>query len=114
MTWDGHRFLPGAPINGNRTIGSVYTPSATRHVDHYLTLQLVCTAGQTVTVQLLVDSATTPTTVRGIATSNVVGTIDQQLCWTSFPGENVKLVATGTGAATIAAQWEIPRHAAVE
>lgn len=114
MTWNGHRFIPGAPVNGARSIGTQYTPSTTAYVDHFVTVQLVNTAAQTAQVDLLSDTATPPTTLRARAKSDVVGTQCFQLMWRTFPGDNVKLVATGTGAATIVAQWEIPVHSATE
>lgn len=114
MTWFGRYKNPGAPVNNSRAIGTQYTPSTTAYVMHFITLQLVCTSAQSVTVQLLADSASPPTTVRDVGTSNIVGTLNYRMCWISAPGDNVKLVSTGTGAATIAAQWEVPLGAPTE
>lgn len=114
MTWLGRYKNPGAPVNGSRAIGTQYTPSTTAYVMHFITIQIVNASAQSATVQLLADSASPPTTVCAIATSNVVGTQDFQLCWITAPGDNVKLVATGTGAATIAAQFERPLGAPTE
>lgn len=114
MTWNGRWKNPGDPVNGSRVIGTQYTPSATAYVEHFVTLSLSNTAGQTVQVDLLCDTATPPTTLRARASSNVVGVTVQQVAWVSKPGDNVKLVSTGTGASAIVAQWEIPIGAQVE
>lgn len=71
------------------------------------TVQLVITTGQTATVELRSDSAATPTTARTSATSNIIGTLRFELVYDVPPGDNVKLVSSGTGASTIANQTEM-------
>lgn len=114
MTWLGRWKNPGDPVNGSRVIGTQYTPSSTAYVEHFITLSLTNTSAQTVQVDLLCDTATPPTTLRGRVSSNFVGALTMQLAWVSKPGENVKLVSTGTGASAIVAQWEIPLGAQTE
>lgn len=114
MTWSGRWKNPGDPVNGSRVIGTQYTPSATAYVEHFVTISLTITAGQSAQVDLLCDAASPPTVLRGRVSSNVVGVLVQQLSWISKPGDNVKLVATGTGASAIVAQWEIPIGAQAE
>ncbi len=114
MTWNGHRFLPGAPVNGSRALGTQYTPSASNWVAYFITVQLVNASTQSATVAFTADSANPPTIVRTSASSNVVGTTIQQMVWFTAPGDNVKLVASGTGTATIVQQFEIPLHSATE
>ncbi len=114
MSWLGRYKNPGAPVNNSRVLGTQYTPSTTAYVEHFVTVQLVCTAGQTATVDLLSDTATPPTTGRARASSNIVGTVIQQLTWITAPGDNVKLVASGTGTSSIVLQWEVPLGAPVE
>ena len=114
MTWTGRWTKPGANVNGGRSLGAAYTPSATAYVQHFVSIQMVITAGQSVQVSALCDGATLPATERARVSNNIVGTVTAMLTWISAPGDNCKLVATGTGAATIAAQWEVPLGAPSE
>jgi hypothetical protein len=102
---------PGAPTTPTRAIGTGFAPSATKSVWCSYTINIVNTSGQTTTVELRSDAADPPTTVRTSA-KLISGATDgqtarQQLTYICPPGHNVKLVASGTGAATISEQTEM-------
>lgn len=102
---------PGAPTTPTRAIGTEFTPSATKYVMGMYTINIVNTSGQTATVELRSDSASPPTTVRCsaklISGATDGQTVRQQLTYVCPPGHNVKLVASGTGTATISDQTEM-------
>lgn len=98
---------PGDPTTPTRALDTTFAPSATDYVLCLYTIQMVITTGQTSTVVLNSDSASPPTTPRASATSNVVGTVRQQLVFVCKAGDNIRLVSSGAGAATIADQTEI-------
>lgn len=92
---------------------TTFMPSASRYTLLLYTLQLVGTAGQSGTVEMRVDTASPPTTVRASAMLAVTGdgdsdTVRQQVVGVAAPGDNVRLVSAGTGTFTIAHQTEIP------
>lgn len=99
---------PGSSTTPSRALDTAFTPSASSDVLCQYTIQMVITTGQTATVVANSDSAATPTTARCSATSNIIGTIRQELVFVCKKGENVKLVSSGTGASTIAHQTETP------
>jgi len=116
MSWLGRYKNPGAPVDTHttRVIGTPYSPSSSAYVMHFITAQFVCTAGQTATLQLLSDSASPPTNERTKLSHNIVGTMVLQMVWETAPGDNIKLVASGTGTVTLVDVWEIPQGAPVE
>lgn len=114
MSWLGRWKNPGAPVNGSRVLGTQYTPSASAYVEHFVSVQMTVTTGQSSQVSALCDSASPPTVERARCATNVIGVQTFELSWISAPGDNCKLVATGTGAAAIVAQWEVPLGAQTE
>lgn len=114
MTWLGRYKNPGTPVNNSRALNATYTPSAVAYVEHFVTVSLTNTAGQTAQVDFLSDTAVTPTTLRARAAAAFTGAVTVELNWITAPGDNVKLVSSGTGAAAIVAQWEIPLGAPTE
>lgn len=113
--------LSYAPSTPSRTLNTTFTPDATKAVFVVYTIQIVCTAtligGQTGAVQLLSDTASTPTTVRDtIANSNsvslaiavtVVNSQTASLHYLVPPNHNVKLVSSGTATISIISQSEV-------
>ena len=99
---------PGAPIITTRALDADFTPSATAYTLCIYTINMVVASTQSSTVVLNSDAVATPTTPRCSASTNVVGTARQVLVYVCPPGENVKLVSSGTGTPTIVHQVEIP------
>lgn len=99
---------PGSVVVPTRALDATFTPSTTNYTLCAYTVQMVITTGQTSTVVMNSDSAAPPTVARASATNNVIGTLRQQLLYIVPPNENVRLVSSGTGAATIVQQFEIP------
>lgn len=100
---------PGTPVLTTRTLDTTFQPSASRYTLCVYTIELQCTALQTMLVELRSDSAATPTVARcsaklTVAATGVATTIRQTLTWITAPGDNVKLVTAGTGTAPVIAQ----------
>jgi hypothetical protein len=110
--WFKARRTPDPPLTPARALDTTFTPDTGKFVLCIYTIQLVCAAGQTETVELRSDSASPPTAVRCSASLSVTGsgdsdTIHQVLMYLCPEGDNVRLVSSGTGTPTIAHQTEI-------
>lgn len=110
----GIKNNPGTPVLTTRAVDTTFLPSASAYTRCIYTIQLQCTATQTSTVELRSDAASPPTVVRcsatlTVAASGVSQTVKQVLTWDAAPGDNVRLVVSGTGTApVISQQWETP------
>lgn len=104
-----------------RTLNTTFTPDASNAVLVNYVISISCTAtllgGQTGTVELRSDAATTPTTVRGrISNQNSVSlaialtAVNAQEAVLSYlvpPGHKVRLVSSGTATISLTAQSEV-------
>lgn len=105
---------PEASTAPTRAVDTNYTPSSTKYVQARYNLELVCTAGQTVTVDLRSDTSTPPTTVRDsakLAADAGLGgpvTIRTTVAYLVPPGHNIRLSKTGTGTVTVIGSLETP------
>jgi len=111
MTWFKARRYPDAPVTPSRALDSTFTPDAAKWVLCTYTIQIVAAAGTSALVELRSDAATPPTTVRCSVTLSVTGagdsdTVQAQLVYLCPPGDNVRLVSSGTATPTIAHQTE--------
>lgn len=107
MTFFKRANNPDPPTTPARALDAVFTPSPSKWVLCIYTIQLVEGTAQTSTVELRSDSASPPTTVRCsaiLAATTVTGR--QLLVYLCPPGDNVKLVSSGTGTPTIVHQTE--------
>lgn len=109
------------PSTPTRTLNSNFTPSATNHVWVSYTVRIACaltlSGGQNGTVQLLSDTATTPTTSRARARNENSGTLvvglainnsqDIQLSYLVPAGHKVRLSSSGTATMSIIDQVEV-------
>lgn len=111
-------FTPSVPT---RSLNTTFTPNATYGTWLFYSINVTCslTLAGTITgqVQLLSDTATTPTTVRstigntltlalGVVVATTVGG-PQMLCYFCPSGHNVKLVSSGTATISITSQSEV-------
>lgn len=111
MTWTAKRHLPDPPTTPARVLDTTFAPSTSRFVLCSYTVQIVAAAGLASTVELRSDSAAPPTTARCSATLSVTGagdsdTVRQTLEYICPPGDNVRLVTSGTATVTLVNQTE--------
>jgi hypothetical protein len=90
-----------------RALNTTFAPSATKYTMCIYSIQLVQTAAQDGTCELRSDAASPPTTVRCSMRNVLTGTNRSVLVYIVPPGQNVRLVTSGTGTFTIANQTEI-------
>lgn len=101
------------PATSARALDTTFTPSATRYVMVSYTVLMFLAALDDSTVELRSDAASPPTTVRCLMRSQAgaVGLGGQRatgaLIYIVPPGHNVRLVLSGTGTVSIAAQTEM-------
>lgn len=112
-------YTPSTP---SRALGTTFQPSATNAAMLFYSVAFNCTLSltgtQTSTVDLLSDTASPPTTVRGRVVAGLGGALTiglniaspdtKMLVYLAPPGHNVRLVSSGTCASvTLVAQSEV-------
>lgn len=104
---------PGTPTTPTRALDVAFAPHATDYVMGMYTIEMACDPGESSVVELRSDAANPPTTVRCSAKLSADAALGgsvtgrQQLTYVAQPGHFVKLVSSGTGAASIAHQTEL-------
>jgi hypothetical protein len=100
------------PSTPSRALNTTFTPSTTNFVHCIYTIQLVETPGQDGTVELRSDTASPPTTVRCSGRSAAGALLGASvtnrtiLTYVCPPGDNVRIVTSGTGTFSIVNQTE--------